>query len=198
MGAISLRGILNGEKVSKFRELGLLVFIVILSVAVQLRNPSFMTVDNISDMLRNTVILTILALGMMLVIITRGIDLSIGSTLALSGMITALTVYALPDLNPFVVIVLGILTGLVCGSIVGLLVSKTGVLPIIASLGMMNIFRGLTFMVSGGRWVSAHQMPDSFKSIATGSTLGVNNMLLLLAFILVVFYYFVNYKGVNC
>jgi len=189
----SMKQILDTANVVRFRELGLLLFIFILSIAIQIRNPSFLTVDNIFGMVRNTVILSILALGMMLVIVTRGIDLSIGANLALSGMISAMAVSANPYMHPLVVILLGVMIGLVCGSVVGFLISKGGVLPIIASLGMMNVFRGLTFMVSGGRWVSAHQMPDNFKAIATGSVFGINTMIIIAIVIYICFYYFVNH-----
>lgn len=179
--------------ISGFRELGLLGFILVLSVLVQVRNPSFLKMENLYDMVRNTAILSILSVGMMLVIVTRGIDLSIGATLALSGMISALTVGAYPQLNPVFAILLGILVGLACGAILGLLVSKAGILPIIASLGMMNVFRGVTFLASGGKWVSAYQMPASFKSIATGSILGINTLVFIAIIIYIVFYYFINY-----
>ena len=179
--------------IARFRELGLLGFIILLSVVVQIRNPSFLTLENINDMITNTAILSILAIGMMLVIITRGIDLSIGATLALSGMISALAVGAAPNLHPIWAILLGVLIGVICGGVLGLIISKGGVLPIIATLGMMYIFRGLTFMVSGGKWVSAHQMPDSFKGIATGSFLGINNLILIAIIIYLLFYYFINH-----
>src|SRR5690606_28961752 len=112
--------------------------------------------------LTNTAILSILTVGMMMVIITRGIDLSIGATLALSGMIAALTVSNNPELHPLLAILIGTAIGTVCGGIIGFLVSKFGILPIIATLGLMNVYRGLTFTASGGKWVSAHQMPTSF------------------------------------
>lgn len=179
--------------IARFREVGLLGFIILLSIAVQLRNPSFLTLENLNDMITNTAILSILAVGMMLVIITRGIDLSIGATLALSGMISALTVGAYPNLHPIMAILLGILVGVISGGILGLIISKGGVLPIIATLGMMYIFRGLTFMVSGGKWVSAHQMPESFKGIATGSFLGINNLILIAIITYLVFFYFINH-----
>jgi rhamnose transport system permease protein len=179
--------------VARFREVGLLGFIVLLSVIIQWRNPSFLTIENLNDMITNTAILSILAVGMMLVIITRGIDLSIGATLALSGMISALTVGAYPDLPPVVAILLGVGIGIVSGVVLGAIIAKGGVLPIIATLGMMYIFRGLTFMVSGGKWVSAHQMPDSFKGIATGSFLGINHLILIAVLIYVAFYYFINH-----
>jgi rhamnose transport system permease protein len=178
--------------IAKFRELGLLVFILLLSAGVQLRNPSFLTWENINDMVTNTAILSILAVGMMLVIITRGIDLSIGATLALSGMISAFTVSQYPDLHPILAIAIGVGIGLLCGMILGVLVAWLNILPIIATLGMMNVFRGLTFETSGGKWVSAHQMPASFKDIATGSLLGINNLIMIAIVIYVIAYYFVS------
>lgn len=184
---------INSLNISKFRELGLLGFIILLSILVQFRNPSFLTLENIDDLITNTAILSILAVGMMLVIVTRGIDLSIGATLALSGMISALTVKAYPALHPLFAILLGILVGLLCGAVIGLIISKANVAPIIATLGMMNVFRGLTFMISGGKWVSAHQMPVSFKGIATSSILGINTLILIAIIIYIAFYYFVNH-----
>jgi rhamnose transport system permease protein len=182
-----------GASIAKFRELGLLAFIIVLSVIVQFNNSSFLTLENIEDLITNTSILSILSVGMMLVIITRGIDLSIGATLALSGMVSAMTVSAYPGLHPLLVIVLSTIVGLVSGVIIGFLISKTGVLPIIATLGMMNVLRGLTFMVSGGKWVSAHQMPDNFKAIATGHIFGINTLIFIAIVIYIVFYYFINH-----
>ncbi|MCD9020705.1 ABC transporter permease [Cohnella silvisoli] len=179
--------------IAKFRELGLLAFILLLAVGVQLRNPSFLTWENVSDIATNTAILSILAVGMMLVIITRGIDLSIGATLALSGMIAALTVSHYPDLHPLLAIAAGVGIGLLCGMVLGFLVAWINILPIIATLGMMNVFRGLTFEASGGKWVSAHQMPASFKAIATGSLFGINNLILIAIVIYLIAYYFVSH-----
>lgn len=193
MTEISLAKRYKGLNISKFRELGLLGFIIVISILIQFRNSSFLTLENINDTLTNTAILAILAVGMMLVIVTRGIDLSIGATLALSGMISSLTVSAFPSLNPLLAILLGIFIGTVCGAFLGLIISKGGVLPIIASLGLMNIYRGITFIVSGGKWVSASQMPTSFKNIATGSVLGINTLIFIAVVIYCVFYYFINH-----
>ncbi|HZJ83650.1 MAG TPA: ABC transporter permease, partial [Clostridia bacterium] len=93
----ALKKKLDSTKIVRFREVGLLFFIIVLSILVQMRNRSFLTLENINDLITNTAILSILAVGMMLVIVTRGIDLSIGATLALSGMISALTVSANPN-----------------------------------------------------------------------------------------------------
>ncbi|MFE6170073.1 ABC transporter permease [Viridibacillus arvi] len=180
-------------KIGQFREIGLLVFIVILVIAVQLRNSSFLTLENISDMATNTAILSILAVGMMLVLVTRGIDLSIGATLALSGMIVAQFVSNHPGTSPIVAILMGIGIGIICGFVIGGLVSYLGVLPIIATLAMMNIFRGLTYMVSDGKWISSYQMPESFVGIATSKLLGVNTLIIIALIVYAFAIYFIGH-----
>jgi len=176
----------------RFREFGLLVFIVILCALFQLRNRSFLSLENIADLLTNTAILGILSVGMMMVILTRGIDLSIGATIALSGMVSALTVIAVPTLHPLLSILEGMLVGLAVGSLIGLLVARFAVLPIIATLGIMNIVRGVTFLVSKGAWISSYQMSEGFTSISTGKLLGVNNLIVLAVIVFAGFWYFIT------
>ena len=178
------------QDMSRSRDIGLVAVIFLVCMLVQWRNPRFLTWNNIHDLLTNTAILSIMALGMMMVIITRGIDLTVGATLALAGMTTALVVSANPQLHPFVAILLGSGVGLVCGIIVGALITYGEILPIIATLGMMSVYRGLTFMISGGRWVSAHQMPDNFKAIATNRFAGINALIWIALILYLVFYAF--------
>jgi rhamnose transport system permease protein len=176
-----------------FREIGLLVFIAVLCGAFQLANHNFLTLSNISDLLANTAILAILAVGMMMVILTGGIDLSIGATLALSGMVSALTVMAHPGTPPVLLLVEGTVVGLGAGALIGLLVARFNVLPIIATLGFMNILRGITYVISGGAWVSSYQMSDGFKALATGTVLGVSNLIVFAVLIFAAFYYFISH-----
>ena len=178
---------------SKFRELGLVFFIAVLSIAVQVRNHEFLTLNNMGNLFTNTAILGILAVGMMLVLLTGGIDLSIGATIAFSGMVSALTVKAYPGIPPLALVLEGSLIGAAIGLVVGVLIARFSILPIIASLGMMNVIRGMTYLVSGGAWVSAYQMPDSFKKMATGRFLGINNLIVIALAVYVIFFYFINY-----
>lgn len=152
-----------------FRELGLVLFIVIIMIIVQLLNNNFFTIGNLKDMINNAAILGILSVGMLMVMLTGGIDLSIGSNMALTGMVAALMISNNPDIHPIFAILLGMIMGAVCGLLIGLLVSQLNVLPIIASLGMNYVYRGLTTIISGGSWVSAHQLPESFKKLGTGT-----------------------------
>lgn len=183
----------NSRFAERFRELGLLIFIVALSVLFQLRNPSFLTIANIKDLLANTAILGILAIGMMMVLLTRGIDLSIGATMAFSGMVSALTVSANPAIHPLLSIAQGMAIGVGIGLLIGILIAYFKILPIIATLGLMNIVRGFTYLVSKGKWVSAYQMSKGFKEISTGTFLGVNNLVVIAVAIYLVFAYFINH-----
>ncbi|MDR1106540.1 MAG: ABC transporter permease [Treponema sp.] len=178
---------------SRFREAGLVFFIVIVCAAVQARNREFLTGLNIGNLLTNTAVLSILSVGMMMVLLTGGIDLSIGATMAFSGMVSALTVRANPEIAVPLVILEGALIGAAAGLVIGVLVSRFSILPIIASLGMMNVIRGLTYLVSGGAWVSAYQMSDKFKALATGRVFGVNNLIIIAVVIYLLFYCFINY-----
>jgi rhamnose transport system permease protein len=181
----------------KFRELGLVIFIVIISILIQFRNREFLTVLNIRNLLFNASILSILSVGMMMVLITGGIDLSVGATMAFAGMVTALTVRTYPELPPWLLILEGTFIGMAAGALIGLFIARFSILPIIATLGMMNVIRGLTYMVSGGAWVSAYQMPAEFKNFATGSLLGINNLIIIAVCIYLVFYYFINFTRVG-
>ena len=176
-----------------FRELGLLAFIVILCAIFQLRNHNFLTFSNIRDLLANTAILSILSVGMMMVLLTAGIDLSIGATVALSGMVSALTVFAHPSISPLLSLLEGMAVGAVCGALIGVLIARFNVLPIIATLGFMNIIRGVTYLVSKGAWVSSYQMSDGFKKLATGTILGVSNLIVIAVVIYLAFFYFINH-----
>ena len=158
------------------REIGMILFILLLSLLIQLRNSQYLTAENLNDLLVNAAIMGTLAVGMMMVIITGGIDLSIGATLALSGMSAALYVRGNETASPVLAVLIGIGIGLLAGLINGLLVGYGEVLPLIATLGMMNVYRGLTYIIANGAWVSAHQMNDGFKALAFTRLLGINSL----------------------
>ena len=181
----------------KFRELGLVFFIILASIIIQIRNHEFLTPGNINNILTNTAILAILSVGMMMILLTGGIDLSIGAIIAFSGMITGLLVREKLPIPVPLLIVISISIGTVLGLITGTLVARFSILPIIASLGMMNVIRGFTYIVSKGAWVSAYQMSDEFKALATGKFLGINNLVVFALIIYISFYYFINFSRIG-
>lgn len=195
---------MNGETAIKnnknvlavnIREIGLIFVIIVISILVQFRSGgSFLTAENINNILVETAVLAILAVGMMMVIITGGIDLSIGATMALAGMVGTTILKHNQNLNPIAVILIAVLVGAVCGLITGFLVSRLNILPIIVTLGMMNVYRGVTYLVSNGGWVLQQDMTKGFMGVATGGFLGINNLVWISIFIYIIAYYFMNYS----
>ena len=100
----------------QFREAGISVFILILVILVSLRAPAFLSIDNFKDILLNISILTIVALAQTMVIITHGIDLSVGSMIGLVGMMVAFTVKQNPEMPVIFAVLLGMALGAVLGS----------------------------------------------------------------------------------
>ena len=175
------------------REFGIFIIIVVVIVLVGLRNPIFFTKDNWKDMLMYASILAFISIGQMMTIITGGIDLSVGSVVALSGMSVGIIMRDNQALPPVVLILLGTLFGLGCGIINGLLIGKGKVHPLITTLATMSIYRGLVVVVSRSRWVVYGDITKGFRLIARGNILGINNLMFAALIIAVVSYYFLNH-----
>ena len=175
------------------KEIALFFFILICGLLIQMRNDRFLMADNIGNLLINTSIMAILAVGMMMVILTRGIDLSIAANLAMSGMVSAIFIRQYPGSSVWAALGIGTAVGLAFGFIIGFLIGYLRVPPIIATMGMMNILRGLVFIITWGTWVSAFQLSDSFKAIATGKIFGVNQLIILAIVINLAAFYFLTY-----
>lgn len=180
------------QRVLSSREGNLFGILIILSIIIQIRNPRFLSLTNINDLIINTVMLSILSIGMMLVLLIGGIDISIGSTIAFSGMAVSLLLRDNNNLPTWIAFVLGISIGSLCGYLVGLTITKGNVLPIIATLGLMNIYRGSTYLIAKNQWVSSYQLPEELKHFSKGDVLGINNMLLVAIIIYIGFAYFLN------
>lgn len=181
------------QAVVRFREAGIIIIILLLSVLVTLRSPAFMTLDNLRDILLTISILVIVALGQTMVIITRGIDLSVGSIIGLTAMIVSYFVVNFPETHPAVAVVMGMAIGMVLGGINGVVISYAGVPPIIATLGSLSIYRGLVFWYSEGNWVNAFEMPQPFRDLAKGTPLGVPNLIIFAVVVAIAIYLFLNY-----
>ncbi len=162
-----------------YQEIGTMAALLLFSAFVALRNSSFLTISNLNDIMRNASLLLIASMGMMMVMITRGIDLSIGSIIGLTGMTVARIMIVFPGIPPLVAILMGMAFGVLLGMVNGALIALGNVPPIIATMGMMNVYRGVCYIVSGGEWVSAYEMTEGFKNIALGNILGVNNLIFI-------------------
>jgi ribose transport system permease protein len=130
------------------QKLGPLLGLFILIVIVSILNPSFLEPLNILNLLRQVAINALIAFGMTFVILTGGIDLSVGSILALSSALMAGMIVS--GVDPILAILIGCVLGAVMGMINGLLITKGKMAPFIATLATMTIFRGLTLVYTDG------------------------------------------------
>lgn len=181
------------QAVVRFREAGIILFIVALSALISLRSPAFLTVGNFGDILLNISVLVIVALAQMMVIITRGIDLSVASTIGLTAMMVSFVAVALPATPSPLLLLLGMALGAALGSFNGLIIVRGQVPPIIATLGTLSIFRGLIFFYSKGNWINANQYPAGFREIAKGAPLGLPNLIIVAVVVAAAVYFFLNY-----
>lgn len=155
-------------RTSRLREFlqryGLVVSFLLLCLALSLLSDRFLTVGNLTNVLRQSTINLIIAIGMTYVILTAGIDLSVGAVLALSTVVTADLLQRGVPILPTVL--LGLTLGGVLGMASGLLISRVKVPPFVATLGMMTVARGLALTYTQGRPITG--LPNAFRSIGTG------------------------------
>ncbi len=164
------------------RDAGGLIVLLVLFGAMTLASDEFLTGDNLANLARQVAIFGIIAVGQLLVILTAGIDLSVGSVLGLTGCVTAqLLVEAIPV--PLA-IVAGLLIGVVLGLINGGLVAYGKLPPFIVTLGMLGIARGVVLVLTDASTVQP--LPDSFGNIANGDFLGLPNLLWIFMIVVVV------------
>ncbi|MGL4310957.1 MAG: ABC transporter permease [Paracoccaceae bacterium] len=158
-------------KILRHRETLLSLAILLLLGVIASRFPSFIRPGNLTAVFNDTVPLILLAIGQMIVILTKCIDLSVAANLALCGMVAAL-------LNgmgvPLPMILLAVVAlGAALGAVNGLLVWKIGIPSIVVTLGTMTIYRGTIFLMTDGAWVNAHQMTEGFKALPRAVILGL-------------------------
>lgn len=138
---------------------------------ITILNPDFLSVSNLMNVLRQVSINALIAFGMTFVILTGGIDLSVGSTLALTGAVTAGLMAS--GVDPIFAMLLGLLLGAVLGAINGIIIAKGKVAPFIATLATMTIYRGLTLVYTDGRPISGLGDSLTFQMLGKGYFLGV-------------------------
>ena len=167
---------------------GLLLVILFVGLALSLLTDTFLSVANFTNVARQISINGILAVGVTFVLLTAGVDLSLGSVVALSGV--ACATFAHPgDHSVFVPIAVGLLTGAACGLVNGTLVTLGGVAPFIVTLGMMTIARGLALIFSGGRPVA--DMSNELTALA-GDFFGIPIPMLCFAGVAVAAWFFLS------
>lgn len=169
------------------REAILSAAILIALGLIATRFPAFIEPKKLLAVFNDTSPLIILAIGQMIVILTKCIDLSVAANLALSGMIVAMTNGMAPDLPIAILILIAIGIGTFLGALNGLLVWKLSIPSIVVTLGTMTIFRGIIFVISDGKWVNAHEMTPAFKAVPREVVFGLSGLSWFAIFAVILF-----------
>ncbi|MGE7765360.1 ABC transporter permease [Peribacillus sp. NPDC096540] len=170
-----------------WQKFGPLLALILLFIVITVLNPSFMEPNNILNLLRQTSINALIAFGMTFIILTGGIDLSVGSILALSSALMAGMMVS--GLDPILAILVGVLLGTIMGVINGILVSKGKMAPFIVTLATMTIFRGLTLVYTDGKPITGIGDSELFQMLGRGYFLGlpVPAVVMIIAFFILWF-----------
>jgi rhamnose transport system permease protein len=169
----------RGSGLLKTRELGIVLALVLLVAFTAINNPRFLSGQSIRDNLLNTAILAVMATGQAVVVITRNIDLSVGSVLGISAFAVATMMSDHPGLPMIVALVVGLLVGAACGLLNGVLVRYGKVPALVVTLGTLYIYRGITYSWAGGSQVNADELPAHFLRFANDSVLGIPWLVLI-------------------
>jgi len=177
-------GLLSNLRSFKATNLMLVAALVVLCTIAGLFIPSFLTFNNLINILRQFSVTAIIAVGMTYVIISGGIDISVGSTVAMSGVVAALALRA--GVPIWISILLALASGLGIGLFNGVLVGIGGILPFVATLGTQYLVRGSVLIIAGGQAI--WELPDKFVKIGTGYFLGIPIPVLIMFLIYIVGY----------
>ena len=176
------------KKLTSSREFLLFLIVIAMFAIVSIINPVFFSFSAITDMLKNNAVTLIMALGMLGVMLVGGIDISITSTLALSGMAIGMLLKYGHISSTLLAFLITMCIGTACGALVGLVISRAGVPPIIASMGFMYIYRAMGYLISnGGEWASAAAL-GSFKNFGTDKLLGLSKVIWVILLCYVIFF----------
>ncbi|MET8840328.1 ABC transporter permease [Streptomyces rubiginosohelvolus] len=181
------------DRVFKMRELAIFVLLLAMLALTQLGNSAFLSEQGIKDLLLNATILVLVATGQALVVITRNVDLSVGSTLGISAF--AAGTYLQGGGHPVVAVVLAVLLGVGFGLLNGLLVSLGQVPALVVTLGTLYIIRGIDSIWVGSRQITAADLPDGFVDFGSGGISAVPWLALIALAVLMSTAYYLRHFG---
>ncbi|MDN3310360.1 ABC transporter permease [Microbacterium oryzae] len=181
----------------KAREFGILLALVIVVAAATVKNPTFLfSPDGWRDLLLTPSILVLVAVGQAIVLITRNVDLSVGSVMGLSAYLTGRLFIDIPGIPIVVVVILAVLFGAVLGLINGALVAFAKVPAMVITLGTLYAYRGINVLWTGSDRVNASDMPKSFLALGTGQILTIPILTIVAVIVLAIAAWFMkNTRG---
>ena len=176
------------------REWLLLAIIAVIVLAVGARAPVFLTLRNALDIGNDSAILAILVMGQMLVLLTRGVDLSVASNLALTGMLCALAGRAWPGIPLVALIAMACAVGAALGFVNGWLIMRFSLPSIVVTLGTLSLYRGAVFVASGGAWVSDHEIHPLIKGLPRETLLGLPMLIWFAAVVVALTFWLLHWR----
>lgn len=176
------------------KEIGVLVTAVAIYLVVAIVEPRFFQYDNIKSILLYVPLVVVVAMGEMMVIITGNIDLSLGSILGFAGIAVGMFFIRIPDFPVIPAFLMGILVGMVLGFTNGFLISRLRIPSIIVTLGTLTAYRGLLFILSGGRQIDPNYIPEDLIRLSQTSALGIPAIILIAVAIAILAHLFMKYS----
>ncbi len=172
---------------NRFSQIGPLIGLIVITILLTFLSDSFFTVNNLLNLLRQISINALIAFGMTFVVLTAGIDLSVGSLLALGSALTAGLLAS--GMDPLLAIFLGLLIGMALGAVNGLIITKGKVAPFIATLATMTVFRGATLVYTDGKPITGLSDSAVFEMIGRGYLFGIPFpvIIMLIVFLILMF-----------
>ncbi|MEK5322890.1 ABC transporter permease [Aeribacillus sp. FSL M8-0254] len=179
----------------KSKEMSVAVIILLLCIILAFISPVFLTADNLLDVVKGNTVLGILAIGMTLVIITGGIDVSVAAVTSAVCVVLGKTMMFLPDspLTIVLIFVIAPLFGVLLGSINGILVAKIQIPAIVVTLGMMSIINGLVLYITNGQYLNSSNFPTVFLKFSNFSVFGISIIIWLFIITAALTWYILKY-----
>lgn len=174
------------DRLLRARELGIVVALVLLLAVTALNNPRFLSPQSVRDLLLNAVILVTLAVGQTILIVTRNVDLSVGSIVGLVAFGTGKLLLAAPGTPVVLALLAGVIAGAACGAANGSLVAVARVPALVVTLGTLYVFRGLDYSWASGQQINAADMPRAFLRFGTAAVAGIPVLALIALLVVLV------------
>jgi simple sugar transport system permease protein len=183
----------------KSKEMGILAVLVFLCVVLSVNNPIFLTLDNIQDILKANTVLAILAMGMTLVIITGGIDVSVAAITSAAMVITGHSMKLLPEspISILLAFVIAVGSGLILGLLNGTLISRLKIPPIVTTLGTMSIINGSILYFTNGVFLNSSNFPQVFIRFSNFKLAGISILVYVIVFVTLITWYVMKYMMIG-
>ncbi len=178
------------QTILRTQEFGLFIVVCVAILIIGLSSTHFLSAGNFNDIVTNMAILVIVSCGQMMVVLTRSIDLSVGSIMGLTAVSVGVVFRDNPELPTILAVVMGVAMGACLGAVNGVLIALFRIPPIIATLGMLQVYRGVMPRVSFA--VHAYQIPEGIIEMTRATILGVPNLISFAVVVAIVVHLFVT------